>query len=102
MMRSQVKACDAIAAVSEPWNTLNERIDFLRFIRLKQVYVCTIKDVHVVFLIFTPEPVFAKGGYLRAIGVDPAMRRRGIGGKLLAFAESVRAELLSLCIIVQP
>jgi ribosomal protein S18 acetylase RimI-like enzyme len=39
------------------------------------------------FVIFTPLPVFARGGYLRAIAVAPDRRRKSIGRKLLSFAE---------------
>ncbi len=88
MKRSHIRPCNAITSVSEPWKTLNERIDFVKYLPLKQAYVCTIKDAPAGFILFTPEPVFARGGYIRAIGVDPALRRYGIGGKLLAFAES--------------
>ena len=101
MTRSHIRACDAIASVSEPWKTLNERIDFLRYIRLKQAYTCMIGDKPSGFVIFTPEPVFARGGYLRAICVDPAMRGRGIGKMLLDFAEedtARRSPNLYLCV----
>jgi ribosomal protein S18 acetylase RimI-like enzyme len=43
------------------------------------------------FILFTPEPAFARGGYLRAIGVSPKFRRQGIGRKLLSFAEKITA-----------
>src|ERR1700690_1393873 len=87
MKRTHVRTCDAITASSEPWITLNERIDFLKYIALKQAFVCTIGDEPVGFIIFTPEPVFARGGYIRAVGVSPEIRRHGIGRKLLALAE---------------
>lgn len=101
MTRAHRKACDAIIAVSDPWKTLNERIDFPKHIALKQAYVCIVQSNTAGFLIFTPEPVFARGGYLRAIGVDPAMRRHGIGSALLSFAEQETARLsqnLFLCV----
>lgn len=88
MRRRHIQACNAIAVASEPWKTLNERVDFLTHVALKQAYVCMIGDAPAGFILFTPEPVFARGGYIRAVGVDPAMRRQGIGGKLLTFAES--------------
>jgi ribosomal-protein-alanine N-acetyltransferase len=88
MRRSHIPVCNAITAASEPWKTLNERVDFLKYLLLKQAYVCVIGDAPAGFVLFTPEPVFARGGYVRAIGVDPLMRRQGIGGNLLAFAES--------------
>jgi ribosomal protein S18 acetylase RimI-like enzyme len=88
MRRSHIQVCNAVVAASEPWKTLHERVDFLTYLALKQAYVCMIGDAAAGFILFTPEPVFARGGYVRAIGVDPAIRRQGIGGKLLAFAES--------------
>lgn len=101
MKRSHIQACAAITEVSEPWKTLNERINFKKYILLKQAYVCMAGEVLTGFIIFTPEPVFARGGYLRAIGVSRSMRRRGIGRKLLAFAEKETArcsQYLYLCV----
>lgn len=101
MRRSHISACHAITAVSEPWKTLLEKVDFLTYVALKQAFVCVIGDAAAGFILFTPEPVFARGGYVRAIGVDPAMRRQGIGRKLLAFAESniaIRSVNVYLCV----
>jgi ribosomal-protein-alanine N-acetyltransferase len=101
MARAHCKACDAIAAASDPWKTLEERIDFSNYIALKQAYVCIAQDMTAGFLIFTPEPVFARGGYLRAIGVAPLMRRLGLGSALLSFAERKTARVsrnLYLCV----
>jgi len=89
MKRSHIQACNAITLVSEPWKTLNERIDFLKYIALKQAFVCMINNEPAGFIVFTPEPVFARGGYIRAVGVAPEMRGYGIGRKLLARAELV-------------
>jgi len=91
MTRSHIKTCDAITAASDPWKTLNEGVSFQRYVALKQAYVCLTGDQPVGFIIFTPEPVFARGGYLRAIGVLPSMQRQGIGEKLLSFAEKMTA-----------
>jgi ribosomal-protein-alanine N-acetyltransferase len=98
-------ACNAIVSVSEPWKTLGERVDFKTYIDLKQAYVCTVlnagKTEVVGFVIFTADPVFARGGYLRAIGVAPDMRKHGIGRKLLAFMESRiarRCDNVFLCV----
>ena len=70
MKLSHIQACTAITETSDPWKTLNERIDFKKYILLKQAYVCMAGEVLTGFIIFTPEPVFARGGYLRAIGVS--------------------------------
>jgi len=91
MKRSHVHACNAITVASEPWKTLNERIDFRKFISLKQAYVCMINNEPAGFIVFTHEPVFARGGYIRAVGVAPEIRGHGIGRKLLALAERVMA-----------
>ena len=91
MTRSHSETCSGIVAVSEPWKTLRERIDFSKYMALKQAYVYVKEGETAGFIIFTPEPVFARGGYIRAVAVAPVMRRHGIGEKLLAFAETVIA-----------
>jgi len=91
MKRAHIQACNIITSVSEPWITLNERIDFSKYITLKQAFVCMIGDEPAGFIVFTPEPVFARGGYIRAVGVAPEIRGHGIGRKLLASAERVMA-----------
>jgi len=101
MRRAHIRACTSITEASEPWKTLNERIDFKKYILLKQAYVCMAGVVPAGFIIFTPEPVFARGGYLRAIGVSNSERRHGIGRKLLTFAEQEtarRSQYLYLCV----
>jgi len=101
MKRSHIQACSDITSVSDPWKTLHDRIDFEKYIRLKQAHVCMSGEELAGFIIFTPEPVFARGGYLRAIGVSPSMRRYGIGKSLLTFAEKETArsaQYLYLCV----
>ncbi len=105
MKRSHIKACDDIVAASEPWKTLREKVDFRQAITARQAYVCIRRTSNGAetagFILFAPGPVFARGGYLRAIGVAPALRGRGLGGTLLAFAEkavSRQAICLYLCV----
>jgi len=101
MLRSHIEDCAAITASSEPWKTLNEQIDFLPYLASKQAFVAVQNGTVAGFVIFTPEPVFARGGYLRAVGVAADRRRNGIGGKLLAFAENKTcrtSENLYLCV----
>ena len=105
MKRSHIKVCDDIVAASEPWKTLREKVDFGHYITRRQAYACIRRvggTIEVAgFIIFTAEPVFARGGYLRAIGVANSLRNQGIGGKLLAFAEkavSRQAQCLYLCV----
>ncbi len=93
MKRCHVRDCEDIVAVSDPWKTLNERIDFFQAICTSkshtQSYVCVVGAETAGFILFSPDPVFARGGYLRAIGVSPPFRRQGIGRKLLSFAEKM-------------
>jgi ribosomal-protein-alanine N-acetyltransferase len=101
MRPSHIPACDEIAALSQPWKSLREGIDFARYVTLKQAYVCVSGRETTGFVIFTAEPVFARGGYLRAIGVAPARRGQGIGRRLMSFAETAtarRSPNLYLCV----
>lgn len=99
--RNHIPACDDIVRSSEPWKTLRESVDFAGAIRSKQAHVALIEGAVAGFVIFTPEPVFARGGYLRAIGVAPAIRGLGVGAQLLKFAEKAAAKQstsLFLCV----
>lgn len=92
MQRTHIPACSKIAAESEPWRRLGEGIDFSGAVsrsgcRDMECYVCVMGGKTVGFVMFTSRPVFARGGYLRAIAVAPDERGKGIGRKLLAFAE---------------
>jgi ribosomal protein S18 acetylase RimI-like enzyme len=105
MKASHIRACGEIVSNSDPWKRLNERIDFRAALsggRMHmQAYVCLAGTDPVGFVLFTPEPVFARGGYLKAIGVAPAFRGKGVGSMLLSFAEQVtasRAQNFFLCV----
>lgn len=104
MNASHIEACKAIVRVSNPWKRLDEGINFRAALSANRTgtraYVCMAGNDAAGFILFIPEPVFARGGYLRAIGVAPEFRSRGIGRKLLSFAEkmtSQRALHLFLC-----
>jgi len=92
MTKAHNRACSDIVASSEPWKSLRESVDFLPSLKRKQAFVAVIEGAVAGFVIFTPEPVFARGGYLRAIGVAPAIRGFGIGKLLMAFAEKSTAK----------
>jgi len=92
MTRGHIPACNDIVSSSDPWKTLQERVDFMPFVRKKQAYVAMVEGAVAGFVVFTPEPVFARGGYLRALAVAPAIRRSGIGRNLLGFAEKTTAK----------
>ena len=101
MTRSHAAACGKIVAASEPWKTLREGISFGTFNRSGQAFVYLIDKVVAGFVVFTPEPVFARGGYLRAIAVSPRLTGQGIGSELLDFAERMtarKAPNLYLCV----
>jgi ribosomal protein S18 acetylase RimI-like enzyme len=101
MKHTDIQACDKITAASDPWKTLHERIDFGYHIILKEAHVCTIDEELAGFVIFTPAPVFARGGYLRAIGVAPSRRGQGVGKMLMNFAEKItyqQSSNLFLCV----
>jgi len=92
MTRAHIPPCNEIVATSEPWRTLRESVDFLPSIKRKHAFVAVIEGSVAGFVIFTPEPVFARGGYLRAIGVASAIRGFGVGKLLMAFAERTTAK----------
>lgn len=97
MVSAHIDACESIIRVSDPWKRLGERVDFQTALTASgkaalRAFVCTIAGETAGFILFTPEPVFARGGYLRAIGVAPGHRGQGIGGKLLSFAEKMTSQ----------
>lgn len=105
MKRSHIPACRAIVADSEPWKRLGETVDFPSVVRRNRTgtsaYVCEAGGHIAGFVLFIPEPVFARGGYLRAIGVAPEFRGQGVGRALLFFAEkktALRSLQLFLCV----
>ena len=101
MTRQHLSPCEEIVRSSEPWKTLREKVDFVHSIRSKQAHVALIEGAVAGFVIFDPKSVFARGGYLRAIGVAPAVRGFGVGAQLLKFAEKSTARQaanLFLCV----
>lgn len=91
MSRVHIPACDAILSESEPWTRLGEKFDFSQVLSRDwqngRAHVLIVNKDVVGFIVFIPYPVFARGGYLRAIGVAPSKRRQGFGKILVRFAE---------------
>lgn len=105
MSPGHIEECRSIVSASDPWKRLKEQIDFRIALAgsnktATRAFVCTTSGKTAGFILFIPEPVFARGGYLRAIGVAPAHRGQGIGRKMLTFAEKItsrHAHHLFLC-----
>ncbi len=91
MSAAHIPACDEILSMSEPWKRLGERFDFAQFLsqgwKIGTAHVLMVDKEVAGFIVFSPYPVFARGGYLRAIGVAPSKRRQGFGKMLVRFAE---------------
>jgi ribosomal protein S18 acetylase RimI-like enzyme len=85
----EARLCADLMAGSEPWITLRwTRGQALKLLRntAKDVYVATVDRAVVGFVILhLGGPL---NGYLQTVGVMPEWRRRGIGRKLIAFAEA--------------
>jgi len=80
--------CARLMASSEPWITLGR--DYETSLRLladpsREVYVGFLGKTFAGFLILCLQGVFV--GYIQTICIAPALRNRGIGQRLLAFAE---------------
>ena len=85
----EASACATIMASSEPWKTLGR--DFAHTLRTvtnsnSQVYVAT-ESNEVVGLVIVVMNVPLIRGYINALAVKQEHRNRGIGAKLLKFAE---------------
>ncbi len=91
MSATHIPTCTAILSASEPWKRLGETFDFNKVLsRDRQIgtaHVLIVGKEVAGFVVFSPYPVFARGGYLRAIGVAPLKRRQGFGKVLVRFAE---------------
>ncbi len=85
---SEVEVCARMMASSEPWITLRrnyeESITTLT-ISSKEVYLAIANGEIAGFIILNMQGAFI--GYIQTVCVAPEWRSRGIGTKLLAFAE---------------
>jgi ribosomal protein S18 acetylase RimI-like enzyme len=100
-----IKNCEAIVNASDPWKRLKERVNFRPALGVNRTgtraYVCRCGKAVAGFVLFSPAPVFARGGYLRAIAVAPEFHGQGVGRRLLVFAEKMTArqsKYLFLCV----
>jgi ribosomal protein S18 acetylase RimI-like enzyme len=84
----QVRQCARLMVGSEPWITLRRTYrDCLRLLHdpSREIYLALIEDQMVGFIILAMQGVFR--GYIQTVGVKPEWRNRGIGTRLVRFAE---------------
>jgi ribosomal-protein-alanine N-acetyltransferase len=85
----EVRACAAIMATSEPWVTLGRTLErslgILRDRELQEIYVAEHDGSVVGFVILIMKGAFV--GYIRTVAVHPDWRSRGLGRRLIGFAE---------------
>lgn len=80
--------CAQFMASSEPWITLRRTYDnSLRMLSdpSREVYVAKVKDEFVGFIVLIMSGALV--GYIQTLGIKPEWRNKGIGTKLLKFAE---------------
>ena len=85
---SDARACARLMADSEPWKTLGRTYEASLAIILdpsREVYVLRDDEVLGGFLILCLTGAFV--GYIQTICIHPEQRGRGLGSKLVAFAE---------------
>lgn len=85
----EVRACAEIMATSEPWVTLGrtreQAIKILSEREIQEVYVAVHEGTIIGFLILVLKGAFI--GYIRTVAVHPDWRSRGLGRRLIWFAE---------------
>jgi ribosomal-protein-alanine N-acetyltransferase len=85
---SESEACARMMAESEPWITLERGYDdSLEIIAdpSREVYLAAIGDEIAGFVVLEMSGAFV--GYVKSICVSPGWRGKGVGGRLMAFAE---------------
>lgn len=85
---SEADECAQLMSSSEPWITLRRDYD-LCFKMLtdprREVYVALLEEEIVAFMILQMRGPFI--GFIQTVGVKPERRNKGIGSKLMKFAE---------------
>jgi len=84
----EAKACARLMADSEPWVTLRRTYEHcLRILKdpSREIYLAILKDEIIGFVIFLMRGPLV--GYIQTVAVKPEWRNKGIGSKLMEFAE---------------
>jgi ribosomal-protein-alanine N-acetyltransferase len=84
----EARQCARLMAESEPWITLRRTYDdSLKMLgdSSREVYVALVENTVVGFIILLMQGPFR--GYIQTVGVMPEWRNRGIGSRLVKFAE---------------
>jgi ribosomal protein S18 acetylase RimI-like enzyme len=84
----EISVCARMMADSEPWITLRRDYDAsvaTLTVPSKEVYLATVEDEIAGFIILNMQGAFI--GYIQTVCVAPEWRGKGIGSKLMAFAE---------------
>lgn len=80
--------CARLMVNSEPWITLRRTYDdSVKMLKApsREVYVALMEEKVVGFIVLVMEGIFR--GYIQTVGVQPEHRNRGIGSRLVKFAE---------------
>ena len=86
--KREAEECAHLMASSEPWMTLRRGYDdslALLTDPAREVYLALAGQEIVGFIVVVMQGAFV--GYIQSVGVKPEWRNRGIGGRLLQFAE---------------
>ena len=84
----EAEKCARLMANSEPWITLRRTYDnSLKMLRdpSREVYLAFVKDEIVGFIVLIMSGALV--GYIQTVAVMPEWRNKGIGSRLLKFAE---------------
>jgi ribosomal-protein-alanine N-acetyltransferase len=98
----EARQCAKLMANSEPWITLRRTYEnSLKMLShpSREVYVALVKDEIVGFIVLIMRGALV--GYIQTVGVVPEWRNKGIGSKLLKFAEDMifsKAPNVFLCV----
>ena len=99
LQESHINQCVEIMLNNALWQhygvtQANAQLQFLEGLTSSDAQIVVAVDTHTVtgFIWYYLHGTFHSGGYIRLIGVHPNFHNKGIGGHLMAFAETTIAE----------